>query len=407
MKKEGYYSSGEFAKMAHISVRTIRFYDQKKLLTPSYISPSGARFYTDYDFARLQQILLLKYLGFCLEDIRQMLPWQSDHHLLTNALQIQQKLIQERIEEMQTVEQSISATIDALDHNEEIDWTRMLNLIHLTAMENKLLKQYQNASNISARIRLHEEYSVNPQGWFPWILEQCQLQPHMRILEIGCGNGALWINAIQANLLPDDVKIVLSDISEGILHDARRSIEALSPASSCRFDYRTFDCHHIPFFDQTFDLVIANHVLFYCEDIPQVCSEVSRVLSPDGCFLCSTYTDRHMKEIRQLVEEYDNRIRLSGQTLYDNFGGTNGMRLLQSSFPEVTWVRYEDEIILTDAEPLVDYILSCHGNQNQYLLEHYSDFYQFLKKKIGNAFHITKDAGIFRCRQSLSPEDTK
>lgn len=69
MNLPGYYSSGQFARLAGVSVRTIRFYDKQNILKPSYVSPSGARFYTDSDLAGLQQILLLKYLGFSLEDI--------------------------------------------------------------------------------------------------------------------------------------------------------------------------------------------------------------------------------------------------------------------------------------------------------------------------------------------------
>ena len=62
MKKDGYYSSGEFARMAHVTLRTVRYYDKQDILKPSLVTESGARFYTDEDFARLQQILLLKYL---------------------------------------------------------------------------------------------------------------------------------------------------------------------------------------------------------------------------------------------------------------------------------------------------------------------------------------------------------
>ena len=60
MKKAGYYSSGEFARMAGVTLRTIRYYDKQDILKPSFVNESGARFYTDQDFARLQQILLLK-----------------------------------------------------------------------------------------------------------------------------------------------------------------------------------------------------------------------------------------------------------------------------------------------------------------------------------------------------------
>ena len=65
-----YYTSGEFAEKAHVSIRTIRYYDQKNLLKPAARTKGGARRYTDQDFAKLQQILLLKYLGFSLSDIR-------------------------------------------------------------------------------------------------------------------------------------------------------------------------------------------------------------------------------------------------------------------------------------------------------------------------------------------------
>ena len=44
MKLPGYYTSGQFAHMAEVSVRTIRYYDQQNILKPSYINESGALF---------------------------------------------------------------------------------------------------------------------------------------------------------------------------------------------------------------------------------------------------------------------------------------------------------------------------------------------------------------------------
>ena len=97
MKKEGYYSSGEFARMAHVTLRTIRYYDKQDILKPSFVTPYGARFYTDEDFARLSQILLLKFLGFSLEDIKEMTINDTDRHFLADSLNIQLKLIQDKI----------------------------------------------------------------------------------------------------------------------------------------------------------------------------------------------------------------------------------------------------------------------------------------------------------------------
>ena len=51
-----YYTTGEFARMAHVTIRTIRYYDKKGLLKPSFINESGYRMYSDEDFLKLQKI---------------------------------------------------------------------------------------------------------------------------------------------------------------------------------------------------------------------------------------------------------------------------------------------------------------------------------------------------------------
>jgi DNA-binding transcriptional MerR regulator/trans-aconitate methyltransferase len=388
MKLPGYYTSGEFAHMANVSVRTIRYYDQQNILKPSYVNPSGARFYTDADFGRLQQILLLKYLGFSLDDISEMTINDSDYHFMQNALKLQLKLVADRIEQMQMVAQAIEDTAAAMEKEHDINWSHMLNLIHLTNMEKSLKSQYQNTNNLSARIRLHELYSANKKGWFPWIYEHCGITDCMRILEIGCGDGTLWLQNLDR--LPANVSVTLSDISEGMIRDVRRSLE-----NDSRFHFADFDCHNIPYEAESFDIVIANHMLFYCENIPQVLKECHRVLKCSGRLLASTYGTHHMQEITALVQEFDKHIQLSADKLYDAFGLENGAAQISEFFHDVQLVLYDDSLNVDKAEVLIEYILSCHGNQNRYLLDRYQDFRKFVEKKTKNGFHITKEAGIF------------
>lgn len=391
-KKESggvYYSSGEFARMAQITVRTVRYYDKQNILKPSLVTPTGARFYTEEDFARLQQIMLLKYLGFSLEDIRELTVNDSDYSYLEHSLEQQQNLVRDRIEQLQLVEQAIGETVTEIRQQKNVDWNRMRELIHLTGMENSLKAQYRNSTNISARIRLHRLFSSNKQGWFPWIYEQCQITEGMKILELGCGNGRLWIE--NKAKLPADCEIILSDISEGMIRDVRRE----QSLQDDRFSFAAFDCHAIPYEDASFDLVIANHVLFYCKDVDRVCSEVGRVLKPGGRFVCGTYGVAHMQEVSRLVTQFDDRITLSGENLYEHFGKENGAQALAPYFAEVDWQQYEDALIVTQAEPLIEYVLSCHGNQNQYILEKYNKFRKYVEGQIRNGYTITKDAGIF------------
>ena len=87
MKKDGYYSSGEFARMAHVTLRTIRYYDKQDILKPSYVISLQEHVFIQMRISPvLPQILLLKYLGFSLDDIREMTIDDSDYHFMLNSL---------------------------------------------------------------------------------------------------------------------------------------------------------------------------------------------------------------------------------------------------------------------------------------------------------------------------------
>ncbi len=388
MTKKGFYSSGEFASRAHVSLRTVRYYDRIGLLSPSAHSDAGARLYNDADLGRMQQILLYKYLGFSLDDIREMTMAGADQHFLLETMRVQQKLVQERIGQMQAVAEALSSTMSALKKGQEVDYDHMLALIDSGAMERSLKTQYQNAANITARIRLHSLYSTNPLGWFVWLYQQASIQDGMKILEIGCGNGALWQQNLSA--LPPHVQIVLSDISAGMIHDVQNRFR-----NDARFSCMVFDAAHMPFDDNTFDLVIANHMLFYCDDLSQVLQECARVLKVNGHLEASTYSSRHMKEITELVQSFSPQIVLSKDKLYEKFGLDHGAELLSPYFGDIERRKYQDSIVLHEAEPLIAYILSCHGNQNQLLLDRYKEFHDYVVKMTAGGFTITKDAGVF------------
>ena len=106
-----------------------------------------------------------------------------------------------------------------------------------------------------------------------------------------------------------------------------------------------------------------------------------------------------MQEVSRLVQDFDDRIVLSADRLYEKFGRENGAGLLTPYFSSIQWKTYPDSLLVPDAEPLISYILSCHGNQNQYILDRYKEFRSFVAKKTSGGFAITKDAGIFICEK--------
>lgn len=389
-----YYTTGEFARMAHVTIRTIRYYDRQGLLKPSKVCENGYRMYSDEDFLRLQKILSLKYLGFSLKEIAGMTINDANQDIL-ESLKLQIDLVHRRIESMQQMESALRSTVDMVEQTKQVDWNEVLNLIHLTDMEKQLVEQYKDGANLNIRIALHARYAENQQGWFPWLYEQLELEQAQRILELGCGNGALWKNAQPGQLTGK--YICLSDVSDGMVQDAEQNLGERAEY----FDFKIMDCQRISFPDNSFQGVIANHVLFYAQNMNRALEEISRVLEPGGVLYCSTYGSNHMKEITELVQEFDPEIHLSEVALYKLFGLDNGKKLLKPWFSQVEKRMYEDRLWVDKAEPLLDYILSCHGNQSELLYPRRQEFKDFLCHKIDQkgGISITKEAGMFVCRK--------
>ena len=387
--KNGYYTSGDFAKKAHVTKKTLRYYNDHGFLKPSYVEENGYKMYTDKDFEKMQRILLLKYLGFSLEDIKNTEP---ENETFLSSLKQQLGLLDERIKQMTLVKEILEDTMKEVRLKGEADWTRLLTEVSETGLKKSLMQQYVDTSNISIRIRLHSLYSQNAEKWFPWIYRNCGIHSSKSILELGCGNGDFWLQNMDA--LPQKIKIILSDNSLGVLEETRECFDS----KDGRFSFKLINMEDIPRPDSSVDMIIANHVLFYASDIPKAIREIRRVLKPGGTFICSTYGPKHMKEISDMMKQFDDRIMLAAKDLYEIFGKTNGNEMLEQEFDSVEWRDYEDSLYVTDANDLIDYILSCHGNQNQYIVDNYKEFRNFVQIQVGKGFHITKEAGIFICK---------
>ena len=381
-----YYKTGQFAKLANVSERTIRYYDKIGLLKPSFVMENGYRQYSDLDLLKLQKILSLKHLGFSIEEI---FPMVMDNTNLKESFELQIDLIEDKISHLQSLKDALKRASQTPD----LSWNMILSLVQLSNEEANIIEQYKNAKNLNDRISLHEKYSTNKQGWFNWLFNQIDFSKVNRLLELGCGNGKLW----QENKIDlRNREIFLSDISEGMVEEVRNKLGS-------DFNCIVADAEKIPFKDSYFDSIIANHVLFYLNDLNLGLKEIDRVLKSDGILYCSTYGKNHMKEITEIVQNFDSRISLSNHSLYDIFGLENGEDILSKYFSNIQRMDYQDSLAITESKPLIDYIMSCHGNQNEILGPRLNEFKEYIEELLENngKIVVTKEAGLFVCRKRV------
>ena len=137
----------EFAKLAGVTVRALHHYDRLGLLKPKQRTHSGYRLYTDRDFARLEQIVVLKFLGIPLKQIRGLLEASSN---LTAVLQRQREVLNEKRRQLDKAIRAIGNAQYAIQSKGEPDWRLFQLVVQEIEMQNS---QEWKAKYFSAEAR--------------------------------------------------------------------------------------------------------------------------------------------------------------------------------------------------------------------------------------------------------------
>jgi len=253
----------------------------------------------------------------------------------------------------------------------------------------KTAEQYRDSGNLSKRHDLHARFSTNPKGWLPWVFEQFNFPSDACILELGCGPGALW--KANAPRIPEGWDITLTDFSEGMIRDAQSVLADLAR----HFAFQVMDAQEITFPDARFDGVIANHMLYHVPDIPRTLGEIRRVLKPGGVFYAATNGRNNMRELWDLVGFG----RSDAQRATAPFEIENGRDILSRFFGTIELRRYEDSLVIPEAEPLIDYVGSGMSFYDA-TEEQWRRIKERIRDEIRAKGQVTtkKTTGLFVCR---------
>ena len=245
-------------------------------------------------------------------------------------------------------------------------------------------KQYNTPDRLNTRISIHDRYSTNRQGFRNWIASHYQIRDGMSVLELGCGTGEMW--ADRSGVISRCGRFVLSDLSEGMLHNAKETLQGQTG-----IEYRVIDIQDIPFADHEFDAVIANMMLYHVPDLQKGLREVKRVLKPDGTFYCATYGGNGMMEyICSLFADYHIQNHVN-----DNFTLQNGEEKLRPFFSDIVRLLYEDSLEVTDAEDMADYIFSLAGMTDLRKIPR-EEVRSVLERNMPDGIlHVPKEYGMF------------
>ena len=249
-------------------------------------------------------------------------------------------------------------------------------------------QQFSNDKNLDFRIEFYKKYTTNKYKFADWLFDKYKFKENISILEIGCGNGKHWEERIEK--LPKGTKLILSDFLDGMLDLVKEKYSSYKNVS-----FEKIDIQSIPFEDESFDIIIANHMLFHVPNLDKGLSEVQRVLKKGGYFYSATDGNGGMRPfLHEAIKQFDKENDAFTEKLPFNL--QNGKEILSKYFSSVERYDYENTLAITKTEDLIEWLKSTKSISG-FSEENLTNLYKYFENiRIQNgAINIPRETGVF------------
>lgn len=201
------------------------------------------------------------------------------------------------------------------------------------------VNQYSSTSDkLAARVAILS-YDSNPKNWYSWLEDQLAVSGD--VLEIGGGTGELWRHIDHSK-----ARLTLTDFSPAMCDQLRNLDIAGSTVQQC-------DAAKLPFPDASFDLVIANHMLYHVDNPDAAIKEFARVLRSGGRVKTALNGRQHIEELLDL----GTAIGRPSQILHAaKITAENGPEYLAKHFEDVIAEPFPGDFVVPTAEPVLAYL---------------------------------------------------
>jgi ubiquinone/menaquinone biosynthesis C-methylase UbiE len=219
--------------------------------------------------------------------------------------------------------------------------------------------QYKDGHNLRARTSFYSRFGTSKEEFIHWSFGCIEAPADAQVIELGTGFANLWVQ--NRDRIPSTWHITLTDLSPGMVAEAQQAVRQIRG----QFVTQVADAQALEFTDQTFDVVIANHVIQHVPAPEKAIAEIRRVLKVGGRFYAATNGPEHLIELQDFIKKYITQE--SSLNLKEAFGFgkpfslIDGPAMLKKHFETVKVHRMPNGLEVTETEPLVQFILSRIG----------------------------------------------
>lgn len=133
----------DISQMTGLSIRSLQYYDDIGLLKPAQRSESGYRLYSEQDLIRLQQVVTLKFLGFSLDSIKEIL--EQPQFEVLSSMRIQAEVLKKKAYRIHKAADLMTYIASQIEAGERVNWNstlQIINILETHRMNEALEKKY-------------------------------------------------------------------------------------------------------------------------------------------------------------------------------------------------------------------------------------------------------------------------
>ncbi|MBE6761740.1 MAG: MerR family transcriptional regulator [Ruminococcaceae bacterium] len=153
------YTTGEVAKICNVTVRTVQYYDNRGILTPSELSEGGRRVYSENDLEKMKAICFLREIGLSINVIGQILKEEGSAKVIELFLEQQKQILSDEIAERQEKLKNLELLSGEVKNKTDFTLKNVGDIAY-TMEVNKKMKKFRRNMWIFAAIMAVFEYGT-------------------------------------------------------------------------------------------------------------------------------------------------------------------------------------------------------------------------------------------------------
>lgn len=381
------YTIGQLADLVGVSTKALRIYERKGMIQPVR-NQVNYRLYDEEAKIILQKIIMLKFLGFSLDQIKIFLE-NHENLSLEESFEIQKGLLEQKKSQLETVISCMDKAIWECRENK-------LNMNEVLEEMNPIIKN-RKADEMVWELT---KYSPGASEWNRWVFEQAGLNPHDRVLDAGAGWGGLWRK--NWDRLPENLSVTCVDKhntwADNFAEYVQEQLEMGRISEGC-FSFCFGDMEEMEFAEQ-YDIIFFNHTAAFMKDGEKMLRTFDQCLASAGTLICTWGGLLLFDVLHEWLSEYGTGVEeLEKKSSRISVWMEQWEERLKEVFPLVQKLSYEVELFFEKPVDCYEFILKNCKELKSVLDKDQRKFFAFLQGKANrdSVIQMRRDTYLYRC----------